>query len=123
MFVKQNGNFLNIPIFQIIFSKLNPYIWDRSSAKVNSPVVEFSLDDCSKKGKSRRKRATSNTGLGADINIELALDPQPQETINATQPDKYGMVYNHLNITEDPKPVQISVYPLTNWLVSQYFTF
>ena len=101
-----------------MFSSINPYMWDKSSTAVNSPVVEFSLDKCSSSPAGRSRRSISEgESLGADIDIELTLVKKPPIYVNATQPDSFGMVYQEMNLTSEPKPIQISIFPLGNRLV------
>ena len=100
----------------MIFSRINPYMWDQSASAVNSPVAEFSLDKCSPSSGRRRRSISDGEPLADDVEIELTLEKKPPIYVNATQPDSFGLVYQEMNVSTEPKPIQISVFPLGNRL-------
>ena len=97
----------------MVFSKINPYMWDTSSDDVTSPVAEFKLVKCTSMGRVKRS-VGDKPPLGDDIEIELSLETREPSYVNASQPDIYGLVYQELNVTDPPKPIQLSVFPLGN---------
>ena len=111
----------------MMFSNINPYMWDNSSDEVTSPVAEVKLGEC-KSAKRRVKRSIDiNNDLGLrshKTEIELKLDKRQPSYVNASRPDKYGMVYHLLNVTGPPAPILLSVYPLGNrWKLYPPLTF
>ena len=97
----------------MIFSKINPYMWDDSSDDVTSPVAEFKLVECPHTAARRQKRQiNTKQPLGDDIELELTLEIREPSYANASEPDAFGLVYQEMNVTDPPKPIQLSVFPL-----------
>ena len=93
-------------------------MWDKSSDEVTSPTAEFALVECGQ-ATERRKRRNVNTKepLGDDIELELTLEKREPSYVNASQPDSFGLVYQEMNITDPPKPIQLTMVPLGKRLV------
>ena len=82
----------------MLFSRINPFIWDKTVDDVNSPVISFDVNPCrsgqkERKGRNRRKRSADDSdSIQIDYGVELAMNQEQQEPllVNETVENKHG---------------------------------
>ncbi len=134
-FFYPDGTFL----LQILFTNINPFIYDVSSEEVKSSVLNFTMDNCQQPppsvtssaannsvdqstARSRLKRSAKDPSSPTEGMMEISLNlPQKQpEYVNGTTRDMYKMLYHTVNISEPVEPILVSVSPMVNESLTVY---